>query len=511
MMMELRKLLEGVEVRKITGEPVREIEGIAYHSKQVKKGFLFVAIRGMEVDGHRFIGEAVQKGAEVVLLEEGHESPSKTTVFVPDSRQALATISSNFYGNPSSRVKLIGITGTNGKTTITYLLESIFRKARHRVGVIGTINYRFDQKEFPTSNTTPESLDLQRIFWEMVKEGISHVIIEVSSHGLDLGRVFGCQFDGAIFTNFASEHLDYHKTLDHYFNSKKKLFSESLMMSHKDGRFAVTNQDDPKGEEIVKGINLPVIRYGLSPSSEISADRVISSFEGLSCRIRTPKGECSIRSKLIGEYNVYNILAAVAAGIAMDIPLETVKKGVESLEGVPGRFEQVANRRGILVIVDYAHKTDALERVLSGLKNILRNSSQDHGKVITVFGCGGDRDRTKRPLMGKVAAKYSDLSILTSDNPRTEDPLAIMDEVEAGLKSLSLFEWQKDGIGSWRSKKGYLKIPDRREAIRMAIRLAQPSDTVLLAGKGHEDYQIVGKQKFPFDDRIEAKKALEEE
>jgi UDP-N-acetylmuramoyl-L-alanyl-D-glutamate--2,6-diaminopimelate ligase len=509
--MELKKLLEGVEVRKITGEPLREIEGIAYHSKQVKKGFLFVAIRGMEADGHQFIGEAVQRGAEVVLLEEGQEIPAKTMVFVRDSRQALATISSNFYGNPSSQVKLIGITGTNGKTTITYLLESIFRKAGHKVGVIGTINYRFGQKEFPTSNTTPESLDLQRIFREMVKEGVSHVIIEVSSHGLDLGRVFGCQFDGAIFTNFASEHLDYHKNLGHYFNSKKKLFSESLMMSHKARRFVVTNRDDPKGEEIVKGINLPVIRYGLSPSSEISADRVRSSFVGLSCRIRTPKGECSVQSKLIGEYNVYNILAAVAAGIAMDIPLETVKSGVESLEGVPGRFEQVANRRGIHVIVDYAHKTDALERVLSGLKNILRNSSQGQGKVITVFGCGGDRDRTKRPLMGKVAGTYSDLSILTSDNPRTEDPLAIMNEVEAGLKSLSLFEWQKDGIGSWRSKKGYLKIPDRREAIRMAIRLSQPSDTVLLAGKGHEDYQIVGKQKFPFDDRIEAKKALEEE
>jgi len=509
--MELKKLLEGVEVRRVTGEPLREIKGIAYHSKQVKKGFLFVAIRGMETDGHQFIGEAVQRGAEAILLEEGQEIPAKTMVFVSDSRQALATVSSNFYGNPSSRVKLIGITGTNGKTTITYLLESIFRRAGHRVGVIGTINYRFGQKEFPTSNTTPESLDLQRIFWEMVNEGVTHVIIEVSSHGLDLGRVFGCQFDGAIFTNFASEHLDYHKNLGHYFNSKKKLFSESLMMSCKAGRFVVTNRDDPKGEEIVKGINLPVIRYGLNPSSEISADRMRSSFEGLSCRIRTPKGECSIQSKLVGEYNVYNILAAVAVGIAMDIPLETVKSGVESLEGVPGRFEKVANRRGIHVIVDYAHKTDALERVLSGLKNILRNSSQGQGKVITVFGCGGDRDRTKRPLMGKAAGTYSDLSILTSDNPRTEDPLAIIHEVEAGLKSLSLVEWEKDGIGAWRSKKGYLKIPDRREAIRIAIRLAQPSDTVLIAGKGHEDYQIVGKQKFPFDDRIEAKKALEEE
>ena len=509
--MELRKLLEGVEIRKITGETLKEIEGIAYHSNQVKKGFLFVAIRGMEVDGHQFIGEAIQRGAEAVLLEEGREISNRTMIFVPNSRQALAKISSNFYGNPSSKIRLIGITGTNGKTTTTYLLESIFKKAGYAVGVIGTINYRFGQKTTPTSNTTPESLDLQRILWEMLREGTSHVIMEVSSHGLDLGRVFGCQFDGVVFTNFTAEHLDYHKTLSHYFESKKKLFSESLMKSLKTRRFAVTNHDDPKGEEIVEGINLPVIRYGLSPSCDISADQVMSTFEGLSCQINTPKGRFSIHSKLIGEFNVHNILAAVATGIAMDIPVETAKNGVESLEGVSGRFEKIGNRREIHVIVDYAHTHDALERVLLGLKNILRSSPRGNGKIITVFGCGGDRDRTKRPLMGKVAGSYSDLSILTSDNPRTEDPLSIMNEAEIGFKSLSLGEWHRDEIGSWRTKKGYLKVQDRREAIRMAIRLAQPLDTVLIAGKGHEDYQIVGKKKFPFDDHIEAKRALEEE
>jgi len=509
--MELRKLLEGVEIRKVTGETLKEIEGVAYHSNQVKRGFLFVAIRGMEVDGHQFIAEAIQRGAEAVLLEEEREISNRTMVVVPNSRQALARISSNFYGNPSSQVVLIGITGTNGKTTTTYVLESILKKAGYAVGVIGTINYRFDQKTSPASNTTPESLDLQRILWEMVKKGASHVIMEVSSHGLDLDRVFGCQFDGVVFTNLTVEHLDYHKTLNHYFESKKKLFSESLMKSHKTRRFAVTNQDDPRGGEIVEGINLSVIRYGLGPSCDISADQVTSTFEGLSCQIKTPRGEFSIHSQLIGEFNVYNILAAVATAIAMDIPLETVKNGVESLEGVSGRFEKIGNRRGIHVIVDYAHTHDALERVLLGLKNVLRSSPRGNGKVITVFGCGGDRDRTKRPLMGKVAGSYSDLSILTSDNPRTEDPLAIMNEVEMGLKSVPLEEWRPNEIGSWRSKKGYLKVPDRREAIRMAIRLAQPPDTVLIAGKGHEDYQIIGKQKFPFDDHIEAKKALEEE
>jgi UDP-N-acetylmuramoyl-L-alanyl-D-glutamate--2,6-diaminopimelate ligase len=376
--------------------------------------------------------------------------------------------------------------------------------------VIGTINYRFGEKTIVAPNTTPESLDLQNILWKMLKEGTSHVIMEVSSHGLDLDRVFGCQFDGAVFTNFTSEHLDYHKTLEHYFESKKKLFSDYLMKSRKKRRFGVTNHDDPKGEEIIKGIDLPVIRYGLNPSCEITADQVTSSFEGLSCRVRTPKGDISVHTKLIGIFNLYNILAAVAVGIAMEVPLETLKKGVEGLKGVSGRFEKVENKRGIHVIIDYAHTHDALGQALRGLRSILESGLQSNGKMITVFGCGGDRDRTKRPLMGEVAGRYSDLAILTSDNPRTEDPSSILDEVEMGLKSFPLEECHPNEIGFWRSKKGYLKVPDRREAIRIAIRLAQPSDTVLIAGKGHEDYQIIGKKKFPFDDRIEARKALEE-
>jgi UDP-N-acetylmuramoyl-L-alanyl-D-glutamate--2,6-diaminopimelate ligase len=527
--MELRKLLEGVEIRKITGETLKEIEGIAYHSKQIAKGFLFVAIRGMEVDGHQFIGEAIERGAEAIVLEEaikisvagaGLAQPKKgtlngasthvTRILVPNSRQALGRISSNFYGDPSSQVRLIGITGTNGKTTTTYLLESIFKKAGCKVGVIGTINYRFGEKTKPAPNTTPESLDLQRILWEMLREGTSHVIMEVSSHGLDLDRVFGCRFDGVVFTNITSEHLDYHKTLEQYFESKKKLFANYLVRSPKKRRFAVTNRDDPRGEEMIKGMNLPVIRYGLSPSCDITADQVTSSLEGLSCRVKTPKGDIWIHSKLIGNFNLYNILAAVGVGMGMDIPLKTIKEGVEGLKGVSGRFEKVENQKGIHVIVDYAHTQDALERALLGIKNILENNPRNDGKMITVFGCGGDRDRTKRPLMGEIAGKYSDLAILTSDNPRTEDPLTILEEVEKGLKSLPLKEWRLDEIRLWRSNKGYLKVPDRREAIRMAIRLAQPLDTVLIAGKGHEDYQIIGKKKFPFDDRIEAKKALEE-
>jgi len=508
--MELKKLLEGVEIKKIIGETLKEIEGVAYHSNQVRSGFLFAALRGMEVDGHRFIGEAIEKGAAAVLCEEERDITEGTMILVPNSRQALAEVSSNFYGNPSSRLTLIGVTGTNGKTTTTYLLESIFKKAGWTPGVIGTINYRFGEKTISASNTTPESLDLQRILREMLREGISHVIMEVSSHGLDLDRVLGCQFDGAVFTNLTSEHLDYHRTISQYFWSKKKLFSDLLVKSPKARRFAITNHDDPRGDAIVDGVSLPILRYGLNASCDISADQVASTFEGLSCRIKTPKGPLSLESTLIGSFNLYNILAAVAVGLAMGIPLGTIKEGVEEVKGVSGRFEKVENRRGIHIIVDYAHTPDALERVLQGLRAVLEAERQGDTKIITVFGCGGDRDRTKRPLMGEVAGRYSDLSILTSDNPRTEDPLAIMDEVEAGLRSLSLKEWQENGIGGWRFKKGYLKLHDRREAIRMAARLAQPSDTILIAGKGHEDYQIIGKKKFPFDDRVEARKVLEE-
>jgi UDP-N-acetylmuramoyl-L-alanyl-D-glutamate--2,6-diaminopimelate ligase len=508
--MELMKLLEGVEIREIIGEPHKQIRGIAYHSRQVEKGFLFAALRGMEVDGHQFIGDAIERGAEAFLLEEGREIVHRTVIVVPNSRQALARVSSSFYKNPSSLVKLIGITGTNGKTTTAYFLESIFKRAGWTVGVLGTINYRFGQKTLTAPHTTPESLDLQRILWEMVQAEVSHVIMEVSSHGLDLDRVFGCQFDGVVFTNFTSDHLDYHKTLSHYFESKKKLFSDLLMESPKTGRFAVTNRDDVRGEEVVAGIDLPVLRYGLSASCDVSADHVASTFDGLSCRVLTPTGEFPVHSKLIGRFNLYNLLAAVAVGVAMDLPLNILKDGVEELEGVSGRFEKVQNRKAIQVIVDYAHTHDALERVLLGLRNILADLPQRDGKVITVFGCGGDRDRTKRPLMGEVAGRYSDLAILTSDNPRTEDPLAIIEEVERGFKNLPLAAFCGEATASWRSRKGYLKIPDRREAIRMAIRLAQPSDTVLIAGKGHEDYQIIGKEKFPFDDRVEVSKALEE-
>ncbi|MCX8117185.1 MAG: UDP-N-acetylmuramoyl-L-alanyl-D-glutamate--2,6-diaminopimelate ligase [Desulfobacterota bacterium] len=508
--MDLRQLLEGVAVRKIDGKTNPEIAGVAYHSQQVDRNFLFVAIRGLEVDGHRFIGEAVRRGAVAVLMEEGVAPEGVTAVFVEDSRRALARVASNFYGDPSSRLSLVGVTGTNGKTTTTYLIESILKRAGRATGVIGTINYRYGQKTIPALNTTPESLDLQRILREMGDHGVSHVVMEVSSHGLDLDRVAGCHFDAAVFTNFTSDHLDYHQTLEHYFESKRKFFKKFLLESQKAKRFAVTNVDDPRGEEIVKEVPLPLVRYGLERPAEVSASEVTLSFEGLSCRVRTPENDFPVRSRLTGRFNLYNLLAAVATGYGLGLPAEVLKEGIEAVEGVPGRLEKVENRKGIHVIVDYAHTRDALERVLTGLRETLARSDRE-GKIITVFGCGGDRDRTKRPLMGEVAARLSDLVVITSDNPRTEDPLAILQEVEAGVRPHAIEALGEGGRESWRAKKGYLKIPDRRQAIRTAIDLAERGDVVLIAGKGHEDYQIVGRKRFPFDDRLEAKRALEEE
>ncbi len=507
--MELKKLLNGLETEKVVGDTNIEIEGIAYHSREVRKNFLFAALRGMELDGHKFIEEAIKNGAEAILLEREQEISGRTLILVGNSRKGLAKVSSNFYDDPSSKIKLIGVTGTNGKTTTTYLLESIFKKAGYKVGVIGTINYRYGDKIIQASNTTPESLELQRIIYEMAREGATHVIMEVSSHGLDLDRVYGCNFDGAIFTNFTSDHLDYHKTLTHYFESKRKLFSEYLIRSNKPGRFAVINFDDPMGEEIVKGVDYKVLKYGIKTFCDVTASDISSTFEGLSCRIKVPNEEFQVNTKLIGGFNIYNILASVATGILMGINLKAIKEGIEEVGGVSGRFEKIPNRRGIHVIVDYAHTHDALERALKGLKDILSNYYKNDAKVITVFGCGGDRDRTKRPLMGEVAGRLSDLTIITSDNPRTEDPSLIIQEIEKGLKPLQMDEIKESEIEVWREKKGYLKIPDRREAIRFAIHLAQPNDTVLIAGKGHEDYQIIGKRKFPFDDRLEARLALE--
>ena len=383
-------------------------------------------------------------------------------IFVPNSRKALAKISANFYGNPSSRLKLIGVTGTNGKTTITYLLESIFKKARHPVGVIGTINYRYGQTVVSAPNTTPESLDLQRILAEMVEEGITHVIMEVSSHGLDLDRVYGCQFDGAIFTNLTPDHLDYHPTMDHYFESKRKLFSDYLMKSPKTRRFAVTNQDDPRGEAIVEGIDLPVFRYGLGPSCPISADQVTSTFEGLSCRIKTSGGSVPIRSQLIGGFNLYNILAAVANGSGHGHSPRSLEGWDRIAEGVSGRLEKVENQKGIHIFVDYAHTPDALERALSGTNvhsgrepsGRISDRRKDHYGLRMRRGPGSNETAPDGRGGGKVERSRR-------SSPRTTRGQRILWPSSMRWKKGFRRQAWKDGLPerfkAWRAKKGYLQ------------------------------------------------------
>jgi len=463
--MKLRDLVKGLEHRQVHGQMSIEIEGVAYNSKKVERNSVFVAMKGEEVDGHDYIGEAIEKGARAVVLEdENRKIGGIPTVVVSNSRKALGTISTAFFGNPSAKMTLIGITGTNGKTTTTYLAESILRGAGFKTGVIGTIDYHFGGTVHRATTTTPESYDLQKILKHMLEEGVSHVIMEVSSHALHQHRIEGCHFDIGVFTNCTPDHLDYHKTMDHYFESKTSLL---------------------KGER------------------NISAKDILSSLNGLSAMVITPRGNFPFSSPLLGEFNLYNILASVGIGLALKMDLEEVQGGIEALDGVPGRVERIGNEKGFHIFVDYAHTPDALERILKTMANL-----KERGRLITVFGCGGDRDRGKRPLMGAIAGRYSDLAVITSDNPRTEDPGTIIREIEEGMKTESIHEADREELSREFKEKGYVKVLERREGIRLAINLAKPGDVVMVAGKGHEDYQIIGRKRFPFDDRCEVNEAL---
>ena len=504
--MKLNDLLEIIEDKEVIGERSLDVAGISYNSKKIDKNFLFVAIKGARFDGHNFVKEAIDKGARAVVVEQIQEDVKDATIIlVPDSRLALAQIAARFYGYPSSKLTLIGITGTNGKTTTSYLVGSIFKEAGFKTGIMGTINYCYGGKSIPASMTTPESLDLQRMLAEMVENGVTHVVMEVSSHALDLGRVESIQFDAGVFTNFTQDHLDYHQTMEHYFSSKAKLFNHLLVeSSKKKGSCAVINADDPFGENLALNTIPNIIRYGVKNKFQVFPEHIKLALDGTTARINTPRGSLNIKSPLIGEFNLYNILAAASVAVSQGVSFPNIEKGIESLDKVPGRFERIENREGVSIIVDYAHTSDALERTLSTIKGLSK------GKIITVFGCGGDRDRLKRPLMGAVSGKYSDLSIITSDNPRTEDPYTIIEGIEEGIKGLGLKEYSvKDLAGNF-YEKGYVIVVDRLQAIKLAINTAKNQDTVLIAGKGHEDYQIIGSEKRPFDDRQEAINAVSE-
>ncbi len=507
MVLKLEDLVSMLPAKEILGNAGVEVRGLAYHSQKVMPGFLFAAIRGLREEGTRFIPEALSRGASVVLADKPLPPSGMNQVIVPDVRQALARLSCAFYGDPSASLTLVGITGTNGKTTTSYLIESILAAARIPVGVMGTINYRYQNRIIPAPTTTPESLDLQKNLRAMREAGITHAILEVSSHALELERVRGCHFDVALFTNLTRDHLDYHGSMENYYRAKRRLFTEILEESGKGKKFSVVNLDDPWGYKLLAETRGSLWRYGIEKRGEIWPEKTEESPEGWHIRVHTPRGWLEISSPLIGRHNLYNILAAVSVGEALGLPARAIAAGVAALSRVPGRLERVPGGDGLRVFVDYAHTGDALARALETVRRITA------GQLILVFGCGGDRDRGKRAVMGKIAAEASDIAVLTSDNPRSEDPLEIIEEIEKGMRATTRGRHQPAALLQERKKarnggKGYVVIPDRKEAIHWAIRAARPGDVVLIAGKGHEDYQILRGETIHFDDREEAARAL---
>ncbi|MGQ9687314.1 MAG: UDP-N-acetylmuramoyl-L-alanyl-D-glutamate--2,6-diaminopimelate ligase [Desulfobaccales bacterium] len=499
----LRDLLTALTDAQVQGDDRFIIPGLAYHSQKVVPGGVFVALRGARTDGHRFLNEALGRGARVVVTEEPLKPPSGVTVVrVPQARLALAHLSAAFYDHPSQEMVLVGITGTNGKTTTSFLLESILRAAGHRVGVVGTVNYRAGDQTWPAPMTTPESLDLQRLLRDMRNLGISHVVLEVSSHALIQNRVDCCQFAAGVFTNLSQDHLDYHRDLDEYFRAKSRLFFEVLKNGAGRHGLSILNLDDPWGLRLHDAVATPKASYGHHLEGTVHPISYRYERHGLEAVLATPLGELAVTSTLVGPYNLSNIMAAVATALGLGLEPATVAAGVAYLAGVPGRLERVGPPEGPAVFVDYAHTPDALNQVLAALNSL------NFARIITVFGCGGDRDRSKRPLMGQAAARGSALVVITSDNPRTEDPAAIIRDIEAGLTAMNYPSLTAGA--AYNGERGYLTVPDRREAIRLAIELAGPADAVLVAGKGHEDYQIWGQEKLHFNDREEALEALKE-
>jgi len=475
--MKLKDLFRDVPGGEINGNGDPEILGLAYSSQQVRPGFLFAALRGGKTDGFRFVDDALGRGAAAVLADKPRPQDRKTAwIKALDTREALALASANFYDHPSMKLKVVGITGTKGKTTVTYLLESILLKAGLATGVIGTINYRWAGRIAPAERTTPEAPDMQRMLSEMLAGGVTHCLIEVSSHGLDLKRVWGIHFDIAAFTNLSPEHLDYHESMEDYFEAKKKLF---FLNAKK--RTAVVNLDDPWGKRLMNELPLKTVSFGLEPAAIVRAGNLRLTENGIKADVDYPGGQIKVCSRLMGRHNLYNILTAIASGLALNVPAAAIKEGISELKGVPGRLEKIENSLGFQVYVDYAHTDEALRSLLETVRELKPN------RILLVFGAGGDRDKAKRPRMGKVAAALADLSILTSDNPRSEDPLAIIADIERGLTE-----------GKARD---YRIVPDRREAIGHALAAAGKGDYVLIVGKGHERTQTFKDETVPFDDR----------
>ncbi|GAB6152437.1 UDP-N-acetylmuramoyl-L-alanyl-D-glutamate--2,6-diaminopimelate ligase [Desulfosporosinus burensis] len=480
----LSDMTNGIEVLEASGDSQVIIRGITMDSRHVQPGDLYACVPGFKVDGHDFAASAISSGA-VALIVERFLPLNVPQVKVSNVRQVLGLLAANVYGQPSEQLELVGVTGTNGKTTITYLIEKIGSRQGKKVGIIGTLGSRIDGRDIPGERTTPEAIEVQKLLGEMVAEGVDLAVMEVSSHALALGRVVGCEFDAGIFSNLTQDHLDYHKTMEDYLEAKARLFAHYLKGKKSSPKISILNGDDPAFFELSHASAATVVSYGIHNEADYRAENVEVTTEGVRFQVRFREHSQEIGYATPGFFSVYNAMAAFAWGVERGYDSAAVADALADISGVPGRFESVRLGQPFQVIVDYAHTPDGLENVVRTARDFTK------GRLITIFGCGGDRDRSKRPLMGEVASRGSDFLFVTSDNPRSENPDQIIQEILAGVSGVE-----------------YVALSDRREAIWAACRMAKPGDTILIAGKGHETYQIFGTEVHPFDDREVAREAV---
>ncbi|NLN87067.1 MAG: UDP-N-acetylmuramoyl-L-alanyl-D-glutamate--2,6-diaminopimelate ligase [Syntrophomonadaceae bacterium] len=484
--MKLRTLLQGLDYQLISGSLDKEIKGISFDSRQTRPGDLFICIPGLKTDGHDYIQQAVAGGAWALLVERKVDAGTDVAVVqVDDSRMAMPKAASNFHHKPSSHLRLVGVTGTNGKTTTTHLIQAILEEWGCKTGIMGTLYSRMGEYEKAFRHTTPESVDIEEFLALVRRQSGQYAVMEVSSHALDLGRVDQLEFHSAVFTNLTQDHLDYHGSMELYKQSKLHLFSR---LEGGKGHFAVINADDPAACDFIENCTTGCVTYGIDKEAMVKAVDLESNLKGSHFTVLYQKKRLDINMKLIGRFSIYNALAAIAFGLWEGISPGVIAAALAKVTGVAGRFEPVDCGQDFTVIVDYAHTPDGLENILKTAREVLEN------RLITVFGCGGDRDRTKRPIMGRIVAQYSDFCIVTSDNPRSEDPEAIIDDIIPGLQEVE--------------NSHYAKIIDRREAIHQAICLAKKGDLIIIAGKGHETYQLIKDQVLDFDDRLVAAEFL---
>lgn len=484
--MILQELISSINVKKIAGNTDIDITGLSYDSRKVAKGNIFFALNGAHTNGIEFANQAISKGAICIVSDTEINNTDCTNIIVDNVLDSMSKISAKFYDYPDKKLTVIGVTGTNGKTSITYMTESILKSLNIDTGVIGTISYRYANVVIDAPNTTPQSLDLYQMMSEMVKSKIKYLIMEVSSHSLVLGRVSGIEFDIAVFTNLTQDHLDFHKSMENYFDAKKMLFYSLSTNLKNNKKFAIINTDDIYGKKLLEDNNIKATKISYSISSKNSslfclAKNILLNSNGSRFNLESSFGNADINVSQVGLHNIYNILAVICICISIGIDLKEVVNHLQNMVGAPGRLERIKSNKDFSVVVDYAHTDDALKNVLSAIKNL------KPAKIISVFGCGGNRDKTKRPKMAKVACNMSDFVFITSDNPREEDPVEITKDVEAGAKEIN--------------KTNYKVVVDRKQAIEEAILAANKNDVVLIAGKGHENYQIIGRTKIHFDDR----------